>query len=133
MTTEVVTVGMDDSLETIHALFKQHRFHHLLVVKNDKLMGIISDRDLLLEITPKVQSELANAKEMTVLNKKAHQIMSRDPVTLSPDASIKQAIQVFLGHNISCIPIVQPTQTIAGIISWRDVFQYLLTLRRNEQ
>lgn len=47
MTTRLITVGMDVSLKEIRDLFEKASFHHLLVTENDKLVGIISDRDIL--------------------------------------------------------------------------------------
>jgi acetoin utilization protein AcuB len=47
MTKKAVTVRMDDSLSHVKDLFETHHFHHLLVVEQHKLVGIVSDRDLL--------------------------------------------------------------------------------------
>ena len=47
MSTRVVSVHMDDSLELIQTLFAETGFHHLVVVHQNQLQGIISDRDVL--------------------------------------------------------------------------------------
>ncbi len=47
MTRRVVTVEMDDSLQIISEIFENVKFHHILVVENQKLVGVISDRDLI--------------------------------------------------------------------------------------
>jgi len=52
MTREVLMIGMDDTLETMFEVFQKHKFHHLLVVEDDELVGVISDRDLLKEMSP---------------------------------------------------------------------------------
>ena len=52
MSSKVVTVEMDDSLEVIRDIFRKVKFHHLIVVDGKKIVGIITDRDLLKAISP---------------------------------------------------------------------------------
>jgi acetoin utilization protein AcuB len=126
MTRRVVTVELDDSLATVKQIFDSLRFHHLLVIGSDKnLCGVISDRDLLRAISPYAGTVSENARDLATLKKRAHQIMTRSPVTLSPDASVADAIQLFLGHRVSCIPIVDEGFRAVGIVSWRDILRSL--------
>jgi acetoin utilization protein AcuB len=126
MTARVVTVEADDALESIKQIFDSVKFHHLLVIDSaKKLIGVISDRDLLRALSPYVGTASENARDLATLKKRAHQIMSRQPVTLSPEASVRDAIEVFLGHRVSCIPIVDAQTRPAGIVSWRDVLRSL--------
>ena len=83
----VVTVDMDDSLYTIRDIFSHVRFHHLLVTEDEKLCGIISDRDLLKAISPYTGSVAEQPRDAATLRKRAHQIMARNPVTISVGAS----------------------------------------------
>ena len=126
MTRRVVTVELDDSLATVKQIFDSLHFHHLLVIGSDKkLCGVISDRDLLRAISPYAGTVSENARDLATLKKRAHQIMTRSPVTLSPDASVADAIQLFLGHRVSCIPIVDEGFRAVGIVSWRDILRSL--------
>jgi acetoin utilization protein AcuB len=126
MTTRVVTVEFDDSLATVKEIFDSLRFHHLLVIGSDKkLCGVISDRDLLRAISPYVGTPSETARDAATLKKRAHQIMTRTPVTLRPDAGLADAIELLLGHRISCIPIVDEAFRAVGIISWRDILRSL--------
>ena len=52
MTKQVVTVDMDTSLKAICGIFDDKKFHHLLVVEDNELCGVISDRDLLKASSP---------------------------------------------------------------------------------
>ncbi|NVK25055.1 MAG: CBS domain-containing protein [Gammaproteobacteria bacterium] len=125
MTTDLVTVRMDDSLAMVKGIFDNTNFHHLLVVENKTLVGVISDRDLFKALSPNIDSEVANAKDLATLNKKVHQIMSRKPIVIAPDASVKQAITLFNEHTISCLPVVDENDKPVGIISWRDIMREL--------
>jgi acetoin utilization protein AcuB len=126
MTARVVTVEFDDSLATVKEIFDSLRFHHLLVIGSDKrLCGVISDRDLLRALSPYVGTPSETARDSATLKKRAHQIMTRSPLTLRPDASVADAIQLLLEHRVSCIPIVDEGFRAAGIVSWRDILRSL--------
>jgi acetoin utilization protein AcuB len=124
MTARVVTVEADDTLEAIKQIFDSVKFHHVLVIDSSKkLIGIISDRDLLRALSPYVGTPSENARDLATLKKRAHQIMTRQPVTLPPDASVEEAIRLLLERRISCIPIVDEHLKTVGILSWRDVLR----------
>jgi acetoin utilization protein AcuB len=127
MTTRVVSVEMDDRLDVVKKIFDALKFHHLLVIDDRKILkGVVSDRDLLKALSPYVGSAAENARDAATLNKRVHQIMSRNLVTLHPRASIREAVTLFLEQRISCIPIVDESFRPVGILSWRDVLKTLL-------
>ena len=128
MTTKVITIEMDDTLGQIQKIFEKHKFHHLLIVEDGELIGIISDRDVLKEISPHVNTISEDSRARQTLNKKAHQIMSRKPITVEPDTLVDDAASIMLKKNISCLPIVSPSGNIDGILSWKDILKCLLKL-----
>tara|TARA_R110000868_G_scaffold364037_1_gene626612 strand:+ start:154069 stop:154482 length:414 start_codon:yes stop_codon:yes gene_type:complete len=123
MSKSIVTVGMDDSLAQIKELFDSNNFHHLLVVDAMKLFGVISDRDLLKVMSPNVGTPAETARDAATLNKKAHQILTRKPITLLPTSDFYEAVEIFKQHKISCIPVVNNEGKPVGIISWRDIIK----------
>ncbi|NRD75571.1 CBS domain-containing protein [Shewanella sp. VB17] len=125
MSKNVVTVEMDDSLSKIKSLFEKTGFHHLLVLEDKRLFGIISDRDLLKSLSPAVDSIAATTKDIACLKKKAHQIMTRKPIAINENATVLSAIEVFNNNNISCIPITNNDDVPVGILSWRDIIRAL--------
>jgi acetoin utilization protein AcuB len=125
MSTRVATVELDDRLEVVKEAFDSMKFHHLLVVEAGKLYGVVSDRDLLRALSPYIGSTVESARDLATLNKRVHQIMSRKPITLRPEAEVDDAIRLFLAHRISCIPIVDDEFRPVGIVSWRDVLKSL--------
>jgi len=126
MSTRVATVELDDRLHVVKEIFDTMRFHHLLAVEHDgTLYGVVSDRDLLRALSPFIGSNVETARDLATLNKPVHQIMTRKPVTLGPDAALADAVRVFLEHPVSCIPIVDDRSRPVGIVSWRDVLKAL--------
>ena len=128
MTARVVTVDMDDRLEVVKEIFDTMNFHHLLVMdEHKKLSGVVSDRDLLRALSPYVGSAAETARDLATLNKRVHQIMTRQPITLRPESGISEAVNLLLMHGISCIPIVDDKLKPVGIVSWRDLLKSLAT------
>lgn len=125
MSRDLVAVNMDDSLGKVKEIFEKTNFHHVLVVDESRLFGVISDRDLLKSLSPKIDTAAATARDLASLNKRAHQIMTRNPITLSEDDTIKSAVDIFNHHTISCIPIVNRDDKPVGIVSWRDIMREL--------
>lgn len=123
MATRVVTVELDDPLETVKKIFDSVKFHHLLVVDAGKLCGVISDRDLLRALSPYIGTRSETARDAATLKKRVHQIMTRKPVTLPPEATVGDAVKVLLEHRVSCVPVVDATFKPIGVVSWRDLLK----------
>ena len=100
MSKTIVTVEMDDSLRALKEIFDKVKFHHLLVVESKKLYDVISDRDLLKALSPNIGSVSETERALATLKKRVHRIMTREPITLSPNAGIDEAIEVFKNHKI---------------------------------
>ncbi len=125
MSTRLVTVEMDDKLKVVKEIFDAMKFHHLLVVDEGRLIGVVSDRDLLRALSPYLDSTVEAERDLATLNRRVHQIMSRKPITLGPQAPVADAVDLFLTHNISCIPVVDADFRPVGILSWRDALRSL--------
>lgn len=136
MSSNVETVTMDTLLSDIWKIFKEHRFHHLPVVdEHNKLVGMISDRDVLFHISPRVEAGNATVAEIEVLRKPAHQFMSRGPLTVYPNTSASRALRTIINQSVSCLPVVDDEHNILGILTWRDVIKFMvkrLDGKRNE-
>ena len=121
ITEEVVTVDMDASLRTICGIFDERKFHHLLVVEEDELCGVISDRDLLKVSSPFLNTPSEQNRDIATLKKRAHQIMSRKPITITRETSPADAVRLILRENVSCLPVISSDGQIEGIVTWKDL------------
>ena len=120
MTRKVVTVEMDDPLWTIREIFENVKFHHILVVDDRKLVGVISDRDFLNAISPFLDTLSENICD----SRKAHKIMSRKLITVDAQTSIGKASDLLLENNISCLPVISHQGSVEGIVSWKDILKF---------
>jgi len=126
MKSQVVAVDMDHTIRRVNELFASNEFHHLLVLEDNKLVGIISDRDLFKSLSPRIGTPAETLQDTALLNKKAHQIMTRNPIVINQKAAVQDAIEIFNQNKISCIPVVNDEHIPVGILSWRDIMKLLV-------
>lgn len=126
MTRHVVTVKMDDELGKIRDLFGKYRFHHVLVVDQCRVVGVISDRDLLHNISPFIGKASERTMDTASLHRKAHQIMTRALISAAPDTPIGDAALLLLNNKISCLPVLDSNGACVGIVTMRDLLRWSL-------
>ncbi|NLQ17378.1 CBS domain-containing protein [Marinomonas sp. M1K-6] len=124
MTTNVICVDMDERLPTIRKIIEENGFHHLPVTEHNKLVGIISDRDLLRLISPFIDKVSEQPRDLDTLNRAAHQVMTRQPITVKAETPIADIIAWFKRVDISCLPVTDDEDQVIGIISWRDLLHH---------
>lgn len=127
MTARVVTVNLDDTVDHIRDLFGRHGFHHLLVVDNGHAVGLISDRDLLKNLSPFIGKLSERQQDAFCLRRRAHQVMTRSLIWAPPDTSIIDAVTLLLAHDISCLPVLDEHHHVMGIVTWRDLLRSTLS------
>jgi len=120
MTTRVVTIEMDDRLVLAKEIFDNVSFHHLLVVDNEKLSGILSHRDFLRALSHNIGTAAELIRDTETLQKRVHQVMTHNPITIAPHCDINQATKMILDNDIGCLPVLE-NNIIVGIITWKDL------------
>lgn len=126
MTTKVVSVELDDKLEDVKTIFDNVRFHHLMVVEDGRLFGVLSDRDLLKSLSPFIGTASEQPRDRATLSKRVHQIMSRKLITAAPGLSVTAGARTMAQHNISCLPITGPKGEILGVVTLKDVLRAVI-------
>ena len=133
MSKKLVTVYLDDDLKKVKEKFDEHNLHHLLVVDEEGvLFGVINDRDLFKHLSPTAGTLKETHKDVTLLNKKSHQIMNRALVTTTVKSSITEAVLTFYDQQVSCLPIIDDLNKPIGIITWRDIIKILALQYRHK-
>ncbi|PEN13268.1 CBS domain-containing protein [Longibacter salinarum] len=116
-------VAPDTSLMEIRQLLHHRGFHHLLVVEDEKLVGVISDRDVLRTISPFLDTRSETPRDVRTLAKQASDLMRDDPVQVTPDMTVQDAASLLLDHSISCLPVVADG-AVVGIVTTKDMLEY---------
>ncbi|MGL5048078.1 MAG: CBS domain-containing protein [Shewanella sp.] len=122
MSSRVVTIEMDDRLTVAKEIFDQASFHHLLVVDKNQLEGVLSERDLLRAISPNLGASAQTARDLETLQKRVHQVMTRNPVTVAPHIHLDTATRMLLDNNIGCLPVLEGSKLV-GIVTWKDLLR----------
>ncbi len=126
MTRHVVSVRMDDELHTIRDLFNKYRFHHVLVMDKCRVVGVVSDRDLLKNTSPFIGKLAERTMDLQCLHRKAHQIMNRSLVSGAPEMPIADAALLMINNRISCLPVINSDGACVGIVTMRDLLRWSL-------
>jgi len=117
---------MDSTLANAKEIFESNNIHHLLVTDDDgTLAGVINDRDLYKHLSPTVGTSQETHRDTALMQKKLHQIMSRELTTAQAHLSLTKAILMFYDNHISCLPIINEDNLAIGIITWRDVLKVM--------
>lgn len=125
MSARLVTIEMDDGLDVVKNIFDNVRFHHLLVIEDELLVGVVSDRDLLKAISPKADTAAETLRDASTLKQRVHQIMTRDLHCLNQQSVFSDAIDLFNQYTVSCLPVVDDIGKPIGIVSWRDLIKVI--------
>jgi len=123
MTREIVTLSPDETAGTALALCRERRIRHLPVLKEGKLVGIVSDRDLR-SSTPALGDPARTEALQEIL---VEDVMATDVVSALPDDPVEQAANTMREHRIGCLPVVEGGELV-GIITASDVMDALVYL-----
>jgi acetoin utilization protein AcuB len=129
MTRKLITVSPDDSIEKAVQLFRQRSVRHLLVLQGERLVGILSNRDLMHAMEPlrAKQRKLLNVGGLFFLLEplEVQEIMSRDIITIAPDLSVQDAAAFMVSSRFGALPVVA-NDKLVGIITETDLLRCFL-------
>ncbi len=128
MNRSVITIDANDSMENATKLLKQHDIRMLPAMKNGKVVGVVTDRDL-----KRASASDATSLEIHELNYllstiKVKEIMTKDPITVPWDYTAEETAEVLLKHKISGVPVVDHYEQMVGIITKSDLFRIIISL-----
>ncbi len=128
MSKKLITVIFEESVMKASKLMKENRIQHLPVLKQGRLVGIVSDRDLK-EAQPSKATTLDIHELYYLLDKlTVGSVMPPRLFTITPDATVEKAAAIMLKNNISALPVVNPQGELEGIITKGDVFRAFVSI-----
>ena len=125
MTTELVTINVNDSLHNANNLFSSQEIRHLPVVANDQLVGILSQTDILRISFGNTFGEQDGGDEAIFDMLSINQIMKHSPTTVDSNESIKDAARILAENEFHALPVVEDDQLV-GIITTTDIMKYFI-------
>ena len=128
MSKNVIAVDVSDSMQEAIKLLKENDIKMMPVLKKDKLVGIVTDRDL----------KRASASDATTLDVhellflvskiKIKDIMTKDPIMIPEDFTVEETAEVLLKNKISGAPVIDNEGKVVGVITQTDLFKVLISL-----
>src|SRR5690242_1522385 len=128
MTTDVTTVAPDTDLRDVAALLVQQRISGVPVVEGERVLGVVSERDILFKERPSTglhrgalawlmdEGDLMLKIEATT----AYLAMTSPPVTIGPEHNVADAAALMLEERISRLPVVEGGRLV-GIVTRHDL------------
>ena len=133
MSKPVITIDINNSMNDAINLLKEHNIRTLPVMKNDKLVGIVTDRDLKRASASDATSLEIHELLYLISSIKIKDIMTKDPITVPLDYTIEETAETLLKHKISGAPIIDHENDLIGIITKSDIFRIIISLTGAER
>lgn len=128
MVSDPITIDENASIMKATQLMKEHNIRRIPVIRQNKLVGIVSDRDIK-EAAPSKATSLDVHELYYLLSEiKLKDIMTQNPITLKEDDSVEKAAVIMLENKISGLPVVDDQGKVTGIITQTDVFKVMISI-----
>lgn len=124
MTGSPVTLKPEDTLDLANNVISLGRIRHIPVVEDGRLVGLLSERDLMGAATTEIfglKQKRKSALLKTVLIK---DVMKKRVITVKPDTPIKDAAQLMADKKVGCVPVVI-TGALVGLVTTTDILRYV--------
>jgi CBS domain-containing protein len=142
MQAQMVTLKPDERLDLADDIMHLGRVRHMPVVDDGRLVGIVSNRDLLaasltkfLNFDPKQRRAFLRSKFLNFDPKQRRaflrsvevsEAMTRDVVTVEPSTSLREAAELLIRHKVGCLPVVKPDGVLVGLLTETDLLKAAL-------
>ncbi len=128
MAVDPIVVDENTSIMKATQLMKEHGIRRIPVVRDKKVVGIVSDRDVK-EAAPSKATSLDVHELYYLLSEiKIKDIMTPDPITLNENDSVEKAAVIMLENRISGMPVVDKQGNVVGLITQTDVFKVMISI-----
>jgi CBS domain-containing protein len=110
MNKDVVAVEPEITVKEAAKIMSKFHIGSLVILKNKKIVGIITERDILDSVAQGKDAELTTVEE----------IMTKNVVTIAPDKNIEDAVNLMAEHKIKKLPVVD-VDKLVGIVTASDI------------
>ncbi len=120
MNTNITTISPGTKLSEAYGIMNEKKIRHLPIMEQDKILGIVTDRDLRLATSKLAQHPFDPESEV-------RNIMSHPVKTTHPSDPVESATQIMREMKIGCLPVIEDSELV-GMVTNTDLLDALLLL-----
>ncbi len=125
MSTDPITIAPSASMKEAARVMAENEIRHLPVVEKDRLVGIVTLNDIR-RASPSPATTFSVGELNYLVDKiEVRDIMTRDPLTVTPDTTVEDAALLGYRHRYGCMPVVEGDRLV-GIITQQDLFDMIM-------
>jgi acetoin utilization protein AcuB len=121
MRAEVATLAPGERLDLADDVMRLGRVRHMPVLEDGRVVGLVSTRDTLAASLTKALEFDPAARRAFLRSVEVSEVMTRDLVTVEPDATLREAAALMVQRKIGALPVVKPDGTMVGLITETDL------------
>ena len=121
MRREVVTAAPKETLDLTQDLMNLGRVRHVPVLDEGRLVGILSQRDLLAASLTKALNFDPASRRSFLRSVQVGEVMTKDAVTVGPETTLAQAAAILVQRKIGCLPVVSSHGALLGVLTDTDL------------
>lgn len=124
MTTNVVTISLDERLDLVDEIMTSGNIRHIPVTKGGRVVGIVSQRDLLRARLSSLGDYSGREAEEFLQDVDVAEVMTKDVRCADPNESVVHAAKRMIEAKIGCLPVVDKDGDLVGLITETDVMRH---------
>ena len=125
MARDPATLGRNETLDLAESIMNLGRIRHMPVVDDGKIVGIVSQRDLFRSALITALGFGRKTTSALIKTIPIKEVMTEHVITISPEASLKEAARVMIDKKIGCLPVVED-QRLIGLLTETDILRYVV-------
>jgi CBS domain-containing protein len=122
-----VTLKPGDTLDLANDIISLGRIRHIPVVEDGRLVGLLSERDLIGAAATEIFGLKQNRKSALLKTVLIKNVMKKKVITVKPDTPIKDAAHLMAYKKIGCVPVVNEG-ALVGLVTTTDILRYVENL-----
>ena len=120
MTRDVISVDENDDLAHLLESMRVLRFRHLPVTNDARLVGMLTERDVLSLSASSLLPNRSDSDEFLQKRYRVRDVMTENVISVNPNTSLREAGRLMLERRIGCLPVVDESNTLVGILTSTD-------------
>jgi CBS domain-containing membrane protein len=119
-----VTLKPEDTLDLANDVISLGRIRHIPVVEDKRLVGLLSERDLMGAAATKIFGLKQKSKSALLKSVLIKDVMKKKVLTVAPSTKIKDAAHLMADKKIGCVPVVSDG-TLVGLVTTTNILRYV--------